>query len=356
MKLGNLARLLAAASITCLLTLLVTPLFAKEPRALSGSVAAETFIYADDNHVDVLTPAVAGTIENTLTGWSISGSYLVDVVTAASPDIIASASPPFRELRHAGTLGGTYSFHPDLAVTANLAISAEPDYLSLSGGLRAALDLAQKNYTVFLGYSHRNDTVGRGGTSFDVFGRKFQTHDLSGGVSIVLNRSALLTLQMDGVFERGDQSKPYRYVPLFEVGTANLVQPGASVELVNASRLDARPLEVLPQQRDRYAFTARFARRFSKSTLRVEERLYADTWGVKASTTDVRFLVDMGRRFTLWPHGRLHFQSGADFWQRAYEVLRPSPGILDFPVIRTGDRELSPLYSVTMGGGASLEI
>src|SRR5262245_20245300 len=137
-------------SISFLLVLVVCPLQAAEPRAISGKVALETFVYADDNHVDVFTPAITGTVENILAGWSISGHYLVDVVTAASPDIIAAASPPFRELRHDAALLGTYHFTSDLGVTASASVSVEPDYLSLSGGARGTLDLAQKNITLLL--------------------------------------------------------------------------------------------------------------------------------------------------------------------------------------------------------------
>lgn len=329
---------------------------AAEPNPISAKVSAETFVYADDNHVDVVTPAVAGTIENTLAGWSIAGHYLVDVVTAASPDIVASASPPFRELRHDAAVVGTYRFPLDVAVTASVSVSSEPDYLSLSGGLRFSVDLRQKTITPFFGYAYRNDTVGRAGTSFAVFHRDFQTHSLTGGMSIILNRTTLLTVQADGVLERGDQSKPYRYVPLFQVGTKNQLPTGANIDLVNALRLDARPLEQLPLERDRYAATGRIARRFDQATLRAEERLYLDTWGIKASTTDVRFMKDIGRRFVIWPHLRLHAQTGTNFWKRVYEVQPPEIGVVNIPPIRTGDRELGPLIMMSLGGGALVQL
>ncbi|UQA56939.1 DUF3570 domain-containing protein [Polyangium aurulentum] len=346
---------LPRAASALLLLLLARPLLAAEPRAISAKVNAEASVYSDDNHVDVFTPAIAGSIENQLAGWSVSGHYLVDVVTAASPDIVASASPPFQEVRHAGSVGGTYRIK-DLGLAADVAISSEPDYLSLSGGLHGTLDLARKNVTLLLGYAYRNDTAGRAGTPFATFQRKIDTHSALGGVSIVVDRATLATFQVDAVLERGNQSKPYRYVPLFEVGTANLVPPGASVAEVNAARLDARPLEELPRSRDRYALTGRISHRFRRATLRVEERLYLDTWGLWASTTDFRYMLDIGRRVLFWPHARVHVQTGADFWRRAYEVRRPAPGILDFPVIRTGDRELGPLYTLTGGGGVSVQI
>jgi hypothetical protein len=109
-------------------------------------------------------------------------------------------------------------------------------------------------------------------------------------------------------------------------------------------------LEQVPLSRNRYALTLGLAHRFHASTLRLEERLYDDTWGLLAQTADAHWLVDVGRRVELGPHARLHDQTAVVFWQRAYE-LRSG---FDFPAYRTGDRELGPLMNV--GGGASVRL
>jgi hypothetical protein len=154
--------------------------------------------------------------------------------------------------------------------------------------------------------------------------------------------------------EHGDPSKPYRYIPLFAPGVS--VPRGAPIDLVNRLRESERPLEQLPLSRQRYAITGRLAHRYRRATLRLDERLYADSWAMLATTTDVRMLFDLGSRVETGPHGRLHAQSAVSFWERAYTL---GPGF-DFPALRTGDRELGPLYSVTAGwtfdialGGAS---
>jgi hypothetical protein len=103
--------------------------------------------------------------------------------------------------------------------------------------------------------------------------------------------------------------------------------------------------------RNRLALTTRLAHRFSGSTLRLDERAYTDSWGLSASTTELRFFVDVGRWLMVWPHLRFHGQDRAVFWQRAYEVTAGPNGSLGLPSIRTGDRELSPLYTLTGGGG-----
>ena len=119
---------------------------------------------------------------------------------------------------------------------------------------------------------------------------------------------------------------------------------------MNALRLPVRPYEQLPLERDRYTLAARLAHRFNGSTLRLEERLYDDSWQVRASSTDVRFLVDLGSRITAGPHARLHMQTGANFHQRVYHA-EVAPTVL-LPVFRTTDRELAPLVSMTGGAAA----
>src|SRR6185437_10826448 len=147
----------------------------------------------------------------------------------------------------------------------------------------------------------------------------------------------------------GDQSKPYRYVPMFSQSVAAQIQKGESIDQVNQLRLPERPLEQLPLSRRRLAVTARYAHRFDGSTVRLEERVYDDSWGLFASSSDARWIFDLGSRFALWPHARFHVQNAVSFWQRAY-VSGPAPG-WDLPEYRTGDRELGPLWTVTGGGG-----
>jgi len=299
--------------------------------------------YADTDHVFVVTPTVAGSVADPVAGWSVDGRYLVDVVSAASVDIVSTASRRWEEVRHAGTLGGTYK-PGSFGVSVNGAGSFEPDYTSLAGGVLLTQDLLDKQLTLLGGYDYGHDVAGRSGTPFSVFSRTIDRHGVKAGASLVMSRSTLATALVDAVFEAGDSSKPYRYISMFAPGTD--VARGASIDTVNALRLAERPLEQLPLSRNRYALTLRLAHRFSASTLRLDERLYHDTWGIEATSTDARFLVDVSPRLQLGPHVRVHAQTPVDFWQRVYVV---GPGY-DFPALRTGDRELGPLVNLTAGG------
>jgi hypothetical protein len=313
-------------------------------KKVQATASMEVGAYVDSDNVFVVTPTVAGSIGNELAGWHLSGRYLVDVVSAASADVVSTASPPFTEVRHAGTLEGTYK-PKSFGVTGNAAVSIEPDYVSVLGGASLVKDLLDKNLTLTFGYSHLHDIAGRSGTPFSVFARVLDRDAFKLGSTIVASRSTLVSIVTDLMIEYGDPSKPYRYVPMFAPGTD--VPKGASVDLVTQLRLPARVLEQLPLRRDRLGLSAGFSHRFRRSTLRMDELLYADTWDLKASATDARWLFDVGRRFEIGPHLRFYGQTPVSFWQRAYTLSGN-----DFPALRTGNRELGPLLNFTGGGSA----
>jgi len=308
----------------------------------------ETAGYADSDHVSVVSPSVNGSVENPIRGIRVGGSYLVDVVSAASVDIVSTASKRWKEVRHAGTLDARYKPH-DIGVTASGYASVEPDYRSLGAGGSFVYDFADRMHTFTLGYSFAEDVSGRSGTPFSVFSNVIDKHNISPGLTLTIDRSTVLSLMFDAMFEKGDSSKPYRYVPFFESETA--VPAGASVNLVNRVRLPERALERLPTSRDRFAFSGRLLHRWEHVTLRLNERLYADNWGLVASTTDMRLPVDVGKRWRVFPHGRLHVQQGVSFWKHAYTLESGA-----FPTYWAGDRELGPLRTYTLGGGAQVDL
>lgn len=334
------------AAVTCASVGLAEPA-SRSPVHWKGGV--ETSAYQDTDAVSVLTPALELESYNPLSGWSANGSYLVDIVSAASVDIVSSASPNWTEVRHAGTLALRYQ-PGEVGGALSGAVSSEPDYLSFSAGARAMLDLARKNATLAVGYTFTHDTAGRTGTPFSVYSLTLVRHGFSGALDLVLDRATLFTGSLDLVLESGRQEKPYRYLPLFDATVAPSVPPGAGADLVNSLRLGARASERLPDTRQRVALSGRLAHRFRDSTLLLFDRAYADSWGLLATTLDLRYVVDLGRRWSIWPHGRGHLQSGVSFWRRAY-VGEIADDSLELPVFRTGDRELSPLFSATLGPG-----
>lgn len=319
-----------------------------EGASLTSRATLELSGYTDDLAVNVVSPRVSGQVGNASAGWSANGSYLIDVLSAASPDIVSMASRQYTETRHAGNVGGAYK-PKDFGVSASANVSREPDYLSLGAGGAVTLDLENKQVTPRLGYQFSHDTISKKDTPLALFERNLDTHTIDGNVSLVLTPRQALVLGTTLAFERGDQSKPYRYVPMFGAEQARGVRPGASISDVNNDRLSIRPREQLPLARTRVAIGARFVQRYPSGTLRVEERVYVDSWGVKGTTSDGRFLWDVAERLRIGPHLRLHMQTGASFHQLAYVATYDAQGSYTIPQYRTGDRELAPLVTVTAG-------
>jgi len=323
-----------------------------KPHASTGAaVKASTEVsgYTDSDAVHVLSPTVAGSVGDSVAGWSVGGSYLVDAVTAASVDIVSTASAHWEEKRHVGAASADFKAG-GTAVSLAGGFSREPDYLSIGGGGVLSWELMDKNFMPFLGGSYGHDLVGRHGDPQNTW-PVMNKVSVKGGATFVVDSSTIASLSVDGVFERGYLAKPYRYLPIVAPGVSAQLPAGASVDLVRSLN-EFSVSENVPRRRDRFAFSGRLAHRWDGATFRGDERFYWDSWGLMASTTDVHVYVDLGRRFVVWPHLRGHAQRGVDFWQRVFEEVPASmgsaPGI---PVYRAGDRELGPLYTLTGGFG-----
>ena len=310
--------------------------------------------YLDTTAVRVLTPAIRASVFSPTAGWNVGASYLVDVVTAASPDVVSTASRRFADTRHAATATGGYK-PGRFGAQVFGSYSSEHDYISRTLGATLSGDFLDKQLTPQLGFAHSWDTIGRTGTDYDVFHHTLLTEEISAGATIIMSSVSVLVLGATAALESGDQSKTYRYVPFFEPGVS--VPVGASADTVNKARLPAKALEQLPLDRQRFSVGGRYILRARASTtLRLEERVYDDTWGIKASSTDATYFMDLSPRLRIWPHGRFHIQSGTTFYRRVYGATLNSDGSATVPAFRTTDRELSPMFGATLGGGVRIAL
>ncbi len=324
---------------------------AAEPRVLPTLRAgSELAVYGDTNHVSVFTTTFFAGAESQEKKWAVDGSFLVDVVSAASPDIVSMASPRWVEARHQITLGG-YGRVGKATITPRAMTSIEHDFQSVTGGATVSLDMLHKGISPLFGYDYAHDVISRRGTPFSVFAHPVDRHALTFGAGFAVDRATMFYATGNAIVELGDQSKPYRYIPMFDQATLPELRYGMSADEVNRLRRDERPLEQLPLEKYRFALDGLFLRRYSASTLRLEERLYADSWGLKASTTDLRYILDATNHVRVFPHVRMHAQTGVDFWRAAYVASSSSLGSR-LPVLRTGDAELGPMLTWTLGLGA----
>ena len=216
-------------------------------------------LYNDSDHVTVVTPSIALGIEN-VSGASLHATYLVDVVSAASVDIVSTASSRWKEVRQAGSVVGRVQAARLRRHASGTSVSSEPDYLSYGAyatrdqGLRreeldALLRLrVQPRHHRALRRLRRLHAVQRLLARASSAGRSTAASTSSSTASRSRRSRA------DVIIENGDQSKPYRYIPMFSSDVAPTVPKGASIDLVNANaapRATARAAPALARSASR---------------------------------------------------------------------------------------------------------
>jgi hypothetical protein len=305
----------------------------------------DTMFYSDTDNVIVVSPQVGARARLDDRGGEVAVRATVDVVTAASVDVITEATPRFTETREEANVSISRALGEWLP-SARYRFSIEPDYLSNGGGV-AVERRAGYDTTLSLGYDLTVDTVGRSGTSFEAFSRALTTHSVDASVTQVLGPRTIVRFAYSFVGQDGYMEKPYRYVPLFDqagIDAARADGVALDASTFGGYRLAERPPEEVPDTRLRQAFAVRLLRFLPSVTAsaRLDYRFYLDDWGMTAHTGEVgvRFVTRLGELSVV---DRLHWQSEVDFWRREYVVTEGT-----VPLYRSVDRELSRYVSDTL--------
>jgi hypothetical protein len=315
---------------------------ADEPNSLSF----DTLIYSDTDHVLVVSPQVAAHRVLDEEGGEASARVAVDVISAASVDVVSQATSGFTEIRREAALAASHrvgSFLPEL----RYRFSDEPDYRSHSFGGGMSRDFAGHDTTLAFSYDLALDTVGRSGTPFGAWSRHVTSHAADLNLTQVLGPRTVVRFGYSLTLQDGYMEKPYRYVPLFDAATlADLERSGMSLgpDEVDVYRLPERPPEEVPERRVRHAVAGRGLRHVPDlGAIQLDYRYYIDSWGVQGHTLDAALKMPLGR-FRLDVEDRLHFQTAADFWSRTYTVDEGG----QIPTWRSLDRELGSYVQDTL--------
>ncbi|MEZ4404291.1 MAG: DUF3570 domain-containing protein [Kofleriaceae bacterium] len=293
---------------------------------------------------------------------TLSLGYAADAVTGATATVYAvdavSTATTFSDLRHQGSLGlGFEGRRARLGLSG--AVGVERDYLSLSVGGSASVDLPGKNTTFAVSYGHARDQVcdksngelqpleRRALTGADPCAKDYGVlgkdsvdaamtvlttwRDLSidtaeASLTQNLSPNAVLQASLYGQVVEGFQSNPYRRV---RVGPNE-------------------PQEHVPDTRARVALSVRLNRYLPRAhgAVHVSARAYSDSWGVNAGTVELAYSQYFGRSLLLRVRARAHQQTAATFFKDAFFYETESTAGAYF----TGDRELSPVRNAVIGG------
>lgn len=311
-------------------------------------VTSDVLVYSDTDNVVVVSPQVGARHQLDDDGGEVSARYTLDAITAASADVVSSATAEFSELRNEVGLSLSKSFG-DWLPSAGYRYSHEPDYRS--HGVTAGITRTLAGGDTALGATAgvMFDSIGRVDTPASAFSESMFSQTAEASWTQTLDKHTLARLVYSFTGQLGYLEKPYRSVPLFDADglAAAGAMGGLDADNYEQFRLGARPLEEVPDSRFRHAIAGRGLRYLPpiESTLKLDYRLYFDSWGVTAHTVEPALRTQLGKygRLDLW--SRFHWQSSASFWRRAYVVASPD----EIPALRSTDRSLSESWHVTAG-------
>lgn len=263
------------------------------------------------------------------TSVSIVGNYYVDMVSSASIDVITTASP-YTEERKQWSLGMDY-LRGASTIRFNYTSSTESDYDAETISFSVSQDLFGDMTTLTLGYALADDKIGR--SDDPTFERHLDKQVYSIGLTQILTKNLITTLNFETITDEGYMNNPYRSVRYFDSGSA----VGYSFEP-----------ELYPNTRTSNALGIR-ARYFLPYRAAIEGRyrFFTDTWNIEGHTFSLSY-IHPWRQWTFTGKFRYHDQTGADF----YSDLFARSEATNF---RGRDKELSPLTSYTFKLKAAYE-
>jgi hypothetical protein len=260
---------------------------------------------------------------------SVIGNYYVDMVSSASIDVVTTASP-YTEERKQWSLGMDY-LHGNTTMRVNYVSSEESDYDAETFSFSVSQEMFGDLTTLTLGYALGDDLVRR--SDDPAFERDLDKQIYSVGLTQILTKKLISTLNFETITEEGFLNNPYRSVRYADLGSAL----GYSFEP-----------ELYPNTRTSNALGLR-ARYFLpyRAAIEGEYRFFIDTWGIEGHTAALTY-IHPWRDFTFTGKFRYHTQTSADF----YGDLFPRSEATNF---RARDKELSSLQSYTFKIKAAYE-
>ncbi len=255
---------------------------------------------------------------------SFVGNYYVDMVSSASIDVITTASP-YTEERKQWSMGMDY-LRGNTTMRVNYVSSVESDFDANTYAFSVSQDMFGDLTTLTLTYVLGDDLVGM--SNDPTFERPLDRQIYGVGLTQILTKNLIATLNVETVTEEGYLNNPYRSVRFLNVNDEQ--GRGFSYEGEN-----------YPNTRTSNAVGVR-ARYFLpyRAAIEGEYRFFTDTWDIESHTASLSY-IHPWKDFVFTGKYRWHDQTGAHF----YRDIFPRAQATNF---RGRDKELSPLTSHTV--------
>lgn len=277
--------------------------------------------------------------KNIGTSVSVAANYYVDMVSSASIDVEATASPYSEERKESGFSGQYLIDRSTLKFGYTQSNENDYDAKTYTFGIDQSFfgDLT----TLGFGISFGEDVVGQ--NTDPTYKRDLQRRKYSVNASQIVTKNLLASLSFDSATDQcldlaEDQSclnNPYRTVRFIDpsVPRGYSYQPELYPHTRNSDALGLRAIYYLPY----------------RASVRLDLRKFSDSWGIDANNAELRYLHPFGERLLFEVKYRMYDQTGADF----YADLFPFRDAQNF---LARDKELSAFSSTTLGLGVTYKI
>jgi len=261
---------------------------------------------------------------------SVWANYYVDMISSASIDVMATASP-YEETRDEYS-GGVDYLHGKTLMGVSYTNSTEDDYIADTVRFGISQDFFGDLTTLGISYAIGQDEVLRNGDPDFEEHTDRQTYRVD--LSQIITPNMVLNFGYEGVTDEGFLNNPYRSARYLDPSSPK----GFSYEA-----------EVSPGTKTSSAWAIRGMYYLPfRASARAEYRYYSDTWGVDAWNVELGYVQPLPKGLTLDVSYRYYTQTAADF----YSDLFPRQNSQNF---LSRDKELSSFASNTLGVGLSYE-
>jgi len=260
---------------------------------------------------------------------SFVGNYYVDMVSSASIDVITTASP-YTEERKQWSLGMDY-LRGNTTMRVNYVSSEESDYDAETVSFSVSQDMFGDLTTLTFGYALGDDLVRR--SDDPSFERDLDKQIYSMGLTQILTKNLISTVNFETITDEGFLNNPYRSVRYFDLSSAVAYsyEPELYPNTRTSNALGIRARYFLPY----------------RAAIEGEYRFFTDTWDIEGHTVSLSY-IHPWNDWTFTGKFRYHDQTGAHFYSDLFSRSEATN-------FRGRDKELSPLQSYTFKLQAAYE-
>ncbi|WP_245763901.1 DUF3570 domain-containing protein [Pseudoalteromonas denitrificans] len=232
---------------------------------------------------------------------SVSTNYYIDMVSSASIDVLATASP-YKEERKEHSLSVDY-LHDKTVLSLGYSQSKESDFDAKSLHFDVSQDFFGDLTTLSFGFSKGNDEISQNGN--ETFKETATRANYRLGLSQVATKNLVLGMNLEAITDEGYLNNPYRSYRYQDANSAT----GFSYAT-----------EIYPNTRTSNAASLR-ARYFlpNKAAIYANARVFSDTWGIDANTYKLGYSQSFMNNWLMDFHLRHYSQTSADFYRDLFD-------------------------------------